>query len=190
MLDPRPDSETLIEAILKRNHNNNTRILDLGAGSGCLILTLLAELPNAMGMAVDISSKALEIAEQNAENLGVQSRVQFAQSDWFESIEDKFDIIISNPPYIESKVILDLDIDVRDYDPNIALDGGGDGLNPYRVILPQVKQYLNHGGMIALEHGYDQCGRIKRLVENEGFIEIKCHQDLGGHDRVISAIHK
>jgi release factor glutamine methyltransferase len=190
VLDPRPDSETLIEAVLEHVPlKENIKIVDLGTGSGCLILTLLAELPNAKGVATDISPKALEVAQKNACQLGVSDRVELIESNWFEQVEGKYDVIVTNPPYIESEVVPTLDKNVRDFDPILALDGGADGLLPYKMILPQVKKYLKTGGMIAFEHGYDQCGRIKRLIEKEGFSQIRAHQDLGGEDRVLTAIH-
>ncbi len=222
VLDPRPDSELIIDTILRHCEppiesgdklreaiqnsgdinnsglpqslpllrNDGLKILDLGTGSGCLILTLLAELPNAKGVATDISDEALSVARQNAKALGVHERVQFIKSDWFENVTGTYDIIISNPPYINSDVIPNLDKNVRDYDPILALDGGGDGLDPYKMILPQVKKYLTTGGMVALEHGHDQAARIKRLIENAGLYDIKGHQDLGRLDRILTAIHK
>jgi len=192
VLDPRPDSELLID-ILKNyaaGQTSSLEILDLGTGSGCLILTLLSEIPQATGMATDLSPNALTVAQKNAQSLGLSDRMAWIQSDWFDSVEGQFDIIVSNPPYIAHDVIPTLDKDVRNYDPILALDGGEEGLNPYQVILPQAKHYLKQGGIIALEHGYDQCGRIKRLIENAGFSDCQAYQDLGGHDRVLTAIHK
>lgn len=198
VLDPRPDSETLIDVVLRECaeqsdeaiQKTNLRILDLGTGSGCLILTLLAELPNAHAVATDISDKALNIARQNAEKLGVAERVEFIKSDWFDSVEGMFDIIISNPPYIEAEVIPTLSIDVREYDPLMALNGGTDGLEPYRMILPQIRNYLKKGGFCALEHGQGQCGRIKEIAEQHGFVDGQTHYDLAGRDRVFSFLHK
>ena len=142
------------------------------------------------GVAVDLSEKALAVAQKNAEKLNVCDRVRFIQSDWFDSVEGQFDVILSNPPYINTDVIETLDKNVREYDPIQALDGGKDGLDPYKMILPQAKNYLKTGGMIAFEHGYDQCGRIKRLIENAGFSRIQAVKDLAGHDRVLTAIDK
>ena len=203
VLDPRPDSEVLIEEVLlslrrqgsvdggPRFHGEGKiKILDLGTGSGCLILTLLAELPNAIGVATDISVKALDVARRNADQLGLNDRITFAESNWFENVQGTYDIIISNPPYIDSDVVPELAVDVREYDPIQALDGGIDGLDPYKVILPQIRNYLDKDGLVALEHGYDQHARIKRLMENAGLAEIRGVQDLGGHDRVLTAIHK
>lgn len=191
VLDPRPDSELIVDVILKnKSKDEDLKILDMGVGSGCLVLTLLSEFPNTTAVGTDISSKALNIAKENAESLGVCERVCFIESNWFESVEGVFDIIVSNPPYIESNDIPNLSKEVTKYDPILALDGGEDGLNPYRVILPQVQRYLKKDGIVTLEHGKGQSSRIKRLVENAGLSDIEVHYDLGGHDRVISAIHK
>ncbi len=191
VLDPRPDSELIIDVILKNKAKTGSlKILDMGTGSGCLALTLLAEYPNATALATDISIQAINVAKKNAESLGVCDRVRFIESNWFDSIEGEFDVIISNPPYIESDDIENLSREVSKYDPILALDGGKDGLLPYQVILPQIRTYLNDGGIMVIEHGTGQSPRIKRLVENEGLDDIQVHYDLGGHDRVISAIHK
>ena len=189
VLDPRPDSELIIDLVLQYE-GQKARILDLGTGSGCLILTLLSELPNATGVAADISHAALNITKQNADQLGVRDRIKFIESDWFESIEGKFDIVISNPPYINSDIIPTLDKNVREYDPMLALDGGNDGLFPYKVILPQIRTYLKKGGMIAMEHGFDQGDTLQRLAVDAGLSDIQTYKDLGGLDRVITAIHK
>jgi release factor glutamine methyltransferase len=191
VLDPRPDSEVLIDVVLEwTKGKSDLSILELGVGSGCLVLTLLSELSNATAVGADISPQALTVAKQNAQSLGLNNRISFVESDWLDNVQGQFDVIITNPPYINSDVIEKLATDVREFDPMLALDGGEDGLNPYKVILPQIRTYMKHGGIVALEHGYDQCGRIKRLVENTGLSEIRDHQDLGGHDRVITAIHK
>jgi len=192
VLDPRPDSETLIDAVLEyaKGRNDTLRILDLGTGSGCLILTLLAELPNATGFGTDISDNALSIAAQNASALNMQNRVQFIKSNWLESIAGKFDIIVSNPPYIETRTLETLDKDVREFDPIIALDGGIDGLTPYKILFPQIRGFLNYDGFVAMEHGTRQHEQIQRLIDNAHFKQIRVHYDLGGHDRVTSALAK
>ena len=192
VLDPRPDSETLIDVVLKhtKNKNHPYKILELGTGSGCLILTLLSELPYAQAVATDISECALTIATNNATRIGVTDRVKFLISDWFKSVRGEFDIIISNPPYIESKDIQNLDADVRNYDPLLALDGGEDGLDPYKVILPQIRTYLKNDGFVALEHGSGQGSRINEIAEKYGFVDTQTHHDLSGHDRILSIFHK
>lgn len=191
VLDPRPDSETLIEAVLSYVDDateRNWRILDLGTGSGCLILTLLCELPNATGVAVDISEPALAVARDNAARLNVQGRVGFTQSDWLDNVDGLYDIIVSNPPYIETDTIAHLDKDVRLYDPLSALDGGADGLDPYKILFPQIRHYLNLGGIVAVECGFNQAGHIRRLMENPRFDRIRTYTDFGGHERIVSAI--
>lgn len=189
VLDPRPDSETLIDVVLNhiKDRTASYTILDLGTGSGCLALTLLAELPQATALCADISTKALDIAKDNAESLGVQNRITFKQSDWFSAITGTYDIIVTNPPYIETTVIDTLDTAVRDYDPILALDGGKDGLAPYRQLCPQIRTFLNKGGIVAMEHGAGQSLAVKRLIENAGFHDIDIHHDLGKHDRCVSA---
>ena len=191
VLDPRPDSETLIESVLPfcQSKEWSGRILDLGTGSGCLILTLLSELPHATGIATDISGPALDVAKQNAKNLGLSERVNFILSDWFDAISESFDIIISNPPYIERDIIPKLQKEVRNYDPLQALDGGEDGLKPYQVILPQIRNHLNKKGFLALEHGSGQCGRIAEIAERAGLTSNQTKYDLAGHDRVFTFIN-
>ena len=187
VLDPRPDSETLVSQILQRFPDKNValNILDLGTGSGCLIITLLHEYQNATGSAADISPHALDIARKNAARHGVNSRLKFVHSSWFDKVEGKFDLIISNPPYIPSKDIADLDIAVKDHDPLLALDGGEDGLAPYRMILSQAKHYLNPQGIIVFEIGYNQGPDLVNLSTQHGF-QASVYKDLAGHDRCIA----
>jgi len=189
VLDPRPDSELIIDLVLQFQ-GQKAKILDLGTGSGCLILTLLSELPNATGVATDISPQALSIAKQNAEKLNLRDRIEFIESNWLELVDGEFDIIISNPPYIAPKVIAELDVEVSQYDPMLALDGGADGLFPYKVILPQIRTYLKKGGMMAMEHGYDQGDTVHRIAVDAGLSDVQVHKDLGDLDRVVTAIHK
>ena len=189
VLDPRPETEQIIdEAISFSKGKGAIRILDLGTGSGCILTTLLNEIPNATGVGGDISDAALKIAQQNAQALNVADRAEFIQSNWFESIEGSFDIIVTNPPYIETRTVEKLDKDVRDYDPMIALDGGKDGLTPYKVILPQIRNHLNPAGLFMCEHGTGQSPDIERLMENAGFEMIRVHHDLAGHDRCVSGL--
>ena len=158
-LDPRPDSETLIEAVLEwvtgqeswvmgkmTNDQRPMTILDLGTGTGCLLLALLKELKHAKGIGVDISEEALSVAWENAAALGLEARASFARSDWAQTIEGTFDIIISNPPYIPSNAIARLAPEVRDHEPTLALDGGADGLEAYRKIIPRMERFLAKGG--------------------------------------------
>ncbi len=187
-LDPRPDSETLIDAVLKNTDiDKKIRILDLGTGTGCLILTLLAELPRAQGLAVDLSKDALHVAYRNAENLNLASRIDYRQSDWFENVIGEFDILISNPPYIPSGDIAGLAHDVKEFDPMSALDGGTDGLDPYRIIANQSPQYLKSGGLIAFEVGQGQAEYVADLLQKQGFQNIEIFKDLSSIERVVLA---
>ena len=133
--------------------------------------------------ASDISKKALEVARENAQNLNAD--VNFIESDLFENINEKFDVIVSNPPYIESEVIPTLMEQVKDYEPMLALDGGKDGLDFYRNIINQAKNYINPNGCIVFEIGYNQGGQVKSLLENAGFVNINVKQDLAGLDRLV-----
>lgn len=182
-LDPRPDSETLIEAVLKYNGSKNS-ILDMGTGTGCLIITLLCKIENAQGAAVDISRDVFDIVQRNAERHDCLSRLQLIHSNWFEHVTGMFDVIISNPPYIRSDVIPSLDESVKNFDPILALDGGKSGIEPYKKLLSDGKKFLAQGGRMFFEIGYDQADDIARLVENAGATLIHIHKDLGGHDRV------
>ncbi len=180
VLDPRPDSETLIEAVLGKfsDKEETLRILDLGTGSGCLILSLLGEYKSAAGVGIDISEKAIEIAKKNAHT----ERVQFIQHDMTKDLSDlgKFDIMISNPPYIPTAEIQTLDKDVKDYDPLIALNGGTDGLDFYRALA---KQHL--APHLFIEIGKDQEKQIIPLFETEGWQFVQSWKDLGGITRVL-----
>jgi release factor glutamine methyltransferase len=162
--------------------------LDLGTGSGCLILTLLSELNDAIGTATDISPKSLDVAKQNALLLNLTDRISFLESNWLDSVTGQFDIIVSNPPYIETRTVKTLSDDVKKYDPIMALDGGTDGLVPYKILFPQIRHNLKKGGFIAMEHGAGQSRDIIRLIDNAQFQEIRSTLDLSGHDRVVSAV--
>ncbi len=180
VLDPRPDSETLIEAVLSKfpNKTEPLRILDLGTGSGCLLLSLLGEYKNATGIGLDISEKALEIARQNAHTC----RVTFVQRDMRKDLSDlgRFDIMVSNPPYIPTVEIQTLDKDVKEYDPLLALDGGADGLDFYRALA---KQHL--APTLFIEIGKDQENQIIPLFEQQGWKFVQSWKDLGGITRVL-----
>jgi release factor glutamine methyltransferase len=183
-LDPRPDSETLIDAVLKYVGKKKT-ILDLGTGTGCLLITLLCEINDSMGTAVDISSDALSMAQTNATRHNVQDRIKCIESNWYDSVSGQFDVIISNPPYIRSDVILELEESVRNFDPILALDGGLSGIEPYKILLEGGKKRLAEGGRLFFEIGFDQTNQLVRLIENHGATLIHVHRDLGGHDRVL-----
>lgn len=188
-LTPRPDSETLIEAALSNvsDKSADIRILDLGTGTGCLLLALLSELLNAWGLGTDISNAALEVAQSNAENLNLRNRSEFRISNWIQKLrpEETFDIIVSNPPYIGLHEKESLAPEVEDHEPDIALFSGPDGLNDYKVISKQIGQYLADNGMILLEIGYKQAEDVKNIFTSAGFNDISLYKDLGGRDRCL-----
>jgi len=187
VLSPRPDSEILVEEAIKIAKTDKiTSILELGVGSGCLILSVIADVNNLKGVGVDKSPKALQVASQNAANLGLEDRVKLIEFDYFkDDLPEKFDMIISNPPYISSNDIATLDKEVREYDPLMALDGGADGLDHYKKIAEISGRWLNFGGYILLEAGIYQSGHIRHIFENQGFEFISAEKDLGGIERCI-----
>ncbi len=186
VLDPRPDSETLIETALhKLFDNQRVSVLDLGTGSGCLILTLLAETKNISGMAVDKSRAALALARRNAHRLGLRHRVAMRRSDWFSAISGRFDMIVSNPPYVETAALAQLPQEVRAHDPRSALDGGVDGLAPYRLICRTAAGFLKPGGYLIFEFGLGQGAAIEKLMSAGGFSHIDLKADLTGRDRIV-----
>lgn len=190
-LEPRPDTETLVDQVIEIMRQNNRtasslRILDLGTGTGAVALALLSKLPNAVATATDISRQAIETTSKNAANHGLTSRLNVLQSDWFENVVGKFDIVVSNPPYIRTEIIEELAVEVRDHDPLIALDGGPDGLRPYRVIASNVASHLAVGAIVCVEIGYDQAVDIIAIFEDEGFHLLALCKDIGGRDRSLA----
>lgn len=188
-LIPRPDSETLIEAALRRikNRAGNTTILDIGTGTGCLLISLLKELPKASGVGVDINERALQVAKKNAQNLGVNERAEFLQSHWCDAIDRTFDLIISNPPYIAEMDQASLMQDVVGFEPHAALFAGPDGLDAYRALAPQMKKALNPSGMIVLEVGEHQALPVTALLQAEGLETELPEKDLAGIARCVIA---
>lgn len=187
-LDPRPDSETLMEAVLARiKHNQSCRVLDLGTGTGCLLVTLLCERVNVTGVAVDVSAAALMVARKNAYALGVMDRINFVESDWTHKIDGQFDIIVSNPPYIATSEIDGLAPDVREYDPIGALDGGVDGLEAYRIIIGDLSRILGPGGLAVFEVGHTQSSQVGELLTAHRFKNVVFVKDLAGIERVVLA---
>ena len=167
-LDPRPDTETLIVAALKMigpNKQRPLRILDLGTGTGCILLSLLSEFENATGVGVDLNPGAIDIAKTNAANIGLENRSSFFVSDWFSDIHEPFDLIVSNPPYIALKDLGQLDKDVINYDPVLALDGGTTGLAPFEQILDVVGDYIRPCAWLLFECGAGQDEAIIKLIE-------------------------
>lgn len=190
-LEPRPDTELLVDLAIKRLPAEG-RLLDLGTGTGCIPISILANSPDASGMASDLSEEALKAARHNAGRHGVDARLSFAQGSWFEALTadaGRFDLITSNPPYIASSVIPTLSPEVQDFDPALALDGGVDGLDPYRIIIAQAPDFLLPDGQILLEIGYDQGQTVSELLAAAGFSGIAIHKDFAGLDRVASAHH-
>ena len=187
-LVPRPDTETVVETALGLVPDRAAplRIADFGTGSGCLLVALLHELPNAAGLGIDLSFEALVTARRNAWANGVGARAHFALSRWAEGVSGPFDLIVSNPPYIASPVIPGLDPEVRDHDPLLALDGGPDGLEPYRIILGEAGRLLAPGGLLVVEIGYDQAQDVKDLARAHGLEILNVVYDLSGSPRCVA----
>ncbi len=188
-LVPRPDTETLIEAVLKTCPTPPTTILDLGTGSGCILISLLHEYTGAFGVGVDVSEGALKTARRNAVHNNVFNRCQFICADWSEPLQGAFDVIVSNPPYIESDVIHNLQPEVRGHDPILALDGGEDGLDSIKILLNKIKSCMSEKTFVFFEIGYNQADSVMKLIEEFGFSTRKVHKDLAGHNRVIEFTH-
>jgi len=191
-LDPRPDSETLVAAVLERIRTQGLMraplsVLDLGTGSGCLLLALLSELPAARGLGLDISAAALDVARRNARNLGYLERVHFEIGDWGAGLDGFWQLIISNPPYITEAEIGDLAPEVVRYDPRLALTAGSDGLDAYRELLPQAARLLDRDGILALEVGRGQQEAVTALLVASGFAPLGRYRDLGGIERCLLA---
>lgn len=188
VLIPRPDTEVLVEEVIKLAKENDAKnILDIGTGSGAITVSLAKYLENIKVTSVDISETALKIGQKNAIDNEVNDRITFVKSDLFENIdkEIKFDIIVSNPPYIKREVIDTLDKQVKDYEPYGALEGGIDGLDFYRAITKQSKDYLKEGGILAYEVGHDQSEDVSKLMEMDGYTNIYTIKDLQQIDRVV-----
>ncbi len=189
-LEPRPDTELLIDLALDVLPEGG-RLLDMGTGTGCIPIAVLVNRPDAGAVATDLSMEALAQAGDNAKGHGVDGRLRLLQGDWFGALgaEERFDLILSNPPYIESAVVETLAAEVKDFDPLLALDGGPDGLAPYRVIAAGAGDWLRDGGRVMVEIGFDQGEAVSALFAAAGFEAISVHKDLAGLDRVVSAHH-
>jgi release factor glutamine methyltransferase len=188
-LDPRPDSETLIEAALAHLPDRQAplRLIDFGTGTGCLLLALLHELPRATGVGIDIQPGAVETAKSNAEKLGLASRATFRCGDWDQEITGKVDVILSNPPYICCDDLSGLAPEVAAFEPRVALDGGWDGLDAYRVLAPAIKRLLIPGGFACIELGAGQARAVSSLMAKSG-LQIKAiYRDLPGIERCLVA---
>ena len=187
-LVPRPDTETLVSAALAavrgRLIGTPQRILDIGTGSGAILLALLTELPDATGTGTDRARGALETARDNAGRLRLTGRAAFVEADWASGVAGPFDLVVSNPPYVEAGEIAALPLEVRDHDPHLALDGGQDGLDAYRAIIPDLDRLLAEHGRAFLEVGAGQAGAVAGLGATAGYVS-KRHRDLAGIERVV-----
>ena len=186
VLIPQPDTEILVEEIIEKYKNKDCKILDLCTGSGAIGIALAKYIENAKIFATDISMKALQVAKLNAEKNLVHRKMEFIQSDMFENIKEKeFDIIVSNPPYIKTNVIDTLDIQVKN-EPHIALDGGLDGLDFYKIIIENSYKYIKKDGRLFLEIGYDQKDDVINLLnKNMHYYDIYSKKDFGNNDRIV-----
>lgn len=187
VLDPRPDSETIVAEALKRFpiKRDPFSVLDIGVGSGCLLLSVLHERPLANGLGIDVSQAAIDIAIANASQMGLANRAEFKCTSWVREIATKFDLILCNPPYIPSSEIELLETEVRKYEPRLALDGGWDGLAAYRKIIPQLRRILNRTGLAIFELGLGQEGGVISLAEECGLTTLAQPKDLSGHTRCL-----
>ena len=191
VLVPRQDTEILVEEAEKRlllmKKENPVKVLDMCTGSGCIPISLKLRNPQMVIEGADISEEALKVAEKNAKKLGVSGK--WIQTDMFENITGTFDMITSNPPYIPTKVIEELEAEVRLHDPYEALDGKEDGLYFYRILAEQVPEYLTDGGWLVMEIGYDQSADVEKLLKETGFEQVSTQKDLAGLDRVVCGVY-
>ena len=186
VLTPRADTEALIEAVLAEAGDGPQRLVDLGTGSGAILLALLSERREWSGIGIDLSDAALEIAAANANSCGLANRACLARGRWGAGLADgSVDILVSNPPYIVTDVLAGLEAEVRDHEPALALDGGADGLDAYREIVADLQRLLVPGGLFALEIGHDQCEAVCALALKAGLVDVAVKPDLSGHDRVV-----
>jgi len=192
VLTPRPETEVIVDFVLKALPGDAVfRMLDLGVGSGAILLAILAERSAATGVGLDLSPAALDIARENAALLGVQDRVVLAESDWAEGQPDgSYDVVVSNPPYIAREVLATLEPEVRDHEPHLALDGGPDGLDAYRILAPEVIRALKPGGLFALEIGWDQSAAVEDLLKRAGGEGVRTLKDLSDRHRVVVGAKK
>ena len=187
VLTPRPDTETVVEAALREWPEGEARnVLDLGVGSGAILLSILADRPAAKGLGIDVSEEALAVARENAANLGLANRLALLRGDWTAGLgESSFDVVVSNPPYIPSDDIAGLEPEVRDHEPRLALDGGADGHDAYRVLAPEILRVLKPGGRFLVEIGHDQSAQVEPLFVEAGAIEVSTLKDLSDRHRVV-----
>lgn len=188
-LDPRADTERLVEMALESMKNTPpARILDLGTGTGCILLALLTEFPQATGLGIDINPGAVDVSRENMESIGLSDRASFRQGNWTDSLTESdgpFDLIVSNPPYIPEADIESLSVEVRNHDPILALVGGRDGLEPYRILITEIKKFLSPQGRALFEIGQNQDADLVRLVEESGLKLVRIGADYAGIPRVV-----
>jgi release factor glutamine methyltransferase len=187
VLTPRPDTETVVEAALREWPEDEARnVLDLGVGSGAIILAILSERPAAKGLGIDVSEEALAVARENAANLGLAGRLALLRGDWTAGLgESSFDMVVSNPPYIPTEHIDTLEPEVRDHEPRLALDGGADGLDAYRILAPEILRVLKPGCRFLVEIGHDQSDAVEPLFIAAGAVEVATLKDLSDRRRVV-----
>ncbi|THD81120.1 MAG: peptide chain release factor N(5)-glutamine methyltransferase [Phenylobacterium sp.] len=192
VLTPRPDTETVVDVALKDFPEHAAwSVLDLGVGSGAILLSILAERPAARGLGVDISPEAIAVARDNAAGLGLASRVALLRGDWTSGLaEANFDLVVANPPYIATDIIETLEPEVSRWEPRLALDGGADGLDAYRTLAPEILRVLKPGGRFAVEIGYDQKEAVEALFGGAGAVEVRTVRDLADRDRVVAGAKK
>jgi len=190
VLTPRPETEVIVDEVLKAFPEQMPfSMLDLGVGSGTILLAVLAERPAAKGLGVDASDEALAVARDNAASLDLNTRAAFMHGDWTAGLGDaSFDLVVSNPPYIPTAVIDTLEPEVRDHEPRLALDGGADGLDAYRLLAPEILRVLKPAGMFAVEIGFDQSKDVEALFREAGAQQVKTIKDLSTHDRVVTGV--
>jgi release factor glutamine methyltransferase len=190
VLTPRPETEVIVDEVLKAfPETMSFSMLDLGVGSGTILLAVLAERPGAKGLGIDTSDEALAVARDNAASLDLNTRAALMHGDWTAGLGDaSFDLVVSNPPYIPTAVIDTLEPEVRDHEPRLALDGGTDGLDAYRLLAPEILRVLKAGGMFAVEIGYDQSQDVEALFREAGAQQVKTVKDLSTHDRVVTGV--
>jgi release factor glutamine methyltransferase len=188
VLTPRPETEVIVDEVLKAfPEAMSFNMLDLGVGSGTILLAVLAERPAAKGLGIDVSEEALAVARENAANLDLAGRVALLRGDWTNGLGDEsFDLVVSNPPYIATHVIETLEPEVRDHEPRLALDGGPDGLDAYRLLAGEILRVLKPGAMFAVEIGYDQSQAVETLFKEAGAQNVRTIKDLSVNDRVVT----
>jgi release factor glutamine methyltransferase len=192
VLTPRPETETILDVVLPAFPPERAfSVLDLGVGSGAILLSILAERPKAKGLGVDVSEDALAIARDNAAQLGLERRTALLRSDWTAGLaEASFDLVVANPPYIPTADIETLEPEVRNHEPRLALDGGPDGLDAYRLLAPEILRVLRPAGMFAVEIGIGQAAEVTALFQAAGAEALVVHNDLATHPRVVAGRKK